>query len=83
MTEHLPHRSQRLIIIKRLACGIALFVGLSGRVEAQSPSPAKATLIKALVYSDTGYFRHPDIPKTNRRLMLLGHENGIDVHVTE
>jgi len=39
--------------------------------------------IRVLVYSDTGYYRHADIPKINRWLVLLGHENGIEVDVTE
>ncbi len=38
---------------------------------------------KALVYSNTGYYRHRDIPAINRWLVLLGHENGMDVDVTE
>ena len=39
--------------------------------------------LKILVYSDTGYYRHPDIPKINRWLVLLGHENGMEVDITE
>ena len=38
---------------------------------------------RVLVYSNTGYFRHPDIPRINRWLVLLGHEHGFDVDVTE
>jgi len=38
---------------------------------------------RVLVYSDTGYFRHPDIPRTNRWLVLLGQEHGFEVDVTE
>lgn len=40
-------------------------------------------LPKILVYSDTGYYRHPEIPGINRWLVLLGHENGMEVDVTE
>jgi len=35
------------------------------------------------VYSNTGFYRHPDIPGINRWLVLLGHENGFEVDVTE
>ncbi|GEP44523.1 Crp/Fnr family transcriptional regulator [Brevifollis gellanilyticus] len=38
---------------------------------------------KVLVYSDTAFYRHPDIPGINRWLVLLGHENGFEVDVTE
>ncbi|MEO6786660.1 MAG: hypothetical protein ABI318_11050, partial [Chthoniobacteraceae bacterium] len=40
---------------------------------------AKEARLKVLAYSNTAYYRHPDIPITNRWLVLLGHENGIDV----
>jgi hypothetical protein len=39
--------------------------------------------IRVLVYSNTGYYRHPDIPAINRWLVLLGHENGMTMDVTE
>lgn len=39
--------------------------------------------LKVLVYSNTGYYRHLDIPKINRWLVLLGHENGFEVDITE
>src|SRR5688500_11709515 len=35
--------------------------------EADTPNP------RVLVYSDTAYYRHPDIPAINRWLVLLGH----------
>jgi type 1 glutamine amidotransferase len=38
---------------------------------------------KVLVYSNTAYYRHPDIPGINRWLVLLGHEHGIEVDITE
>ena len=44
---------------------------------------AKGARLKVLVYSNTAYYRHPDIPVTNRWLVLLGHENGMDVDITE
>lgn len=39
--------------------------------------------LKVLVYSDTAFYRHPEIPAINRWLVLLGHENGFEVDVTE
>lgn len=51
--------------------------------EAPAVAERQAEVIKVLVYSDTGFYRHVDIPKINRWLVLLGHENGIEVDVTE
>lgn len=45
-------------------------------------TPSTADL-KVLVFSGTGWFRHPDIPKINRWLVLLGHDHGFEVDVTE
>ena len=39
--------------------------------------------LKVLVYSDTAFYRHPDIPAINRWLVLLGHEHGFEVDITE
>lgn len=50
--------------------------------ETKPSAPVKAGL-KVLVYSNTAYYRHPDIPKINRWLVLLGHENQFEVDVTE
>ena len=50
-------------------------------------TPAPATpggdRMKVLVFSGAAYYRHPDIPGINRWLVLLGHENGFDVDITE
>jgi len=48
-----------------------------------SPTPPPGTDPKVLVYSNTAYYRHPDIPAINRWLVLLGHEHGIEVDITE
>ncbi len=47
------------------------------------PDASKSSGLKVLVYSNTGYYRHPEIPRINRWLVLLGHENGFEVDVTE
>ena len=43
---------------------------------------ARGPAIKVLVYSDTAYYRHPEIPAINRWLVILGHEHGIEVDIT-
>lgn len=51
---------------------------------ADGPAPAADdSKPRVLVYSNTAYYRHPDIPAINRWLVLLGNENGFDVDVTE
>ncbi|HSH94271.1 MAG TPA: ThuA domain-containing protein, partial [Roseimicrobium sp.] len=45
---------------------------------AKSPRP-----IRVLVFSNTGYYRHPEIPKINRWLVLLGQEYGFEADITE
>jgi type 1 glutamine amidotransferase len=63
---------------------IAIFV-LVGTAYAHEPAPRthEGSELKVLVYSNTGFYRHPDIPKINRWLVLLGHEHGFEVDVTE
>ena len=61
---------------------LALFTGFVSAHD-QKLDSAKGPGLKVLVYSNTGYYRHPDIPKINRWLVLLGHEHGFDVDVTE
>jgi uncharacterized protein len=51
--------------------------------EDHAATRSESNGLKILVYSDTGYYRHPDIPKINRWLVLLGHENGMEVDITE
>jgi type 1 glutamine amidotransferase len=70
--------------VNRLAF-LLIFLFFSGAVlghDAATDFPNNARL-KVLVYSNTGYYRHLDIPKINRWLVLLGSEHGIDVDVTE
>jgi len=61
---------------------ILTFGSITHAHEGDTATPAGGG-IKALVYSNTAYYRHPDIPGMNRWLVLLGHENGFDVDVTE
>lgn len=38
---------------------------------------------KALLFSATGWYRHPGVPAVNGWLVRLGAEHGVDLHVTE
>jgi uncharacterized protein len=64
-----------LLLASCLAAGLTAIPSLQG---AESSSA-----IKVLSYSNTAFYRHPDIPAINRWLVLLGHENGMEVDVTE
>jgi type 1 glutamine amidotransferase len=59
-----------------------LFSGIAQSHESAVPG-TQSSGMKVLAYSNTGYYRHPDIPALNRWLVLLGHENGFEVDVTE
>lgn len=55
---------------------------LVGAHEPTTP-PAPSSDLRVLVYSNTAFYRHPEIPSINRWLVLLGHEHGIEVDITE
>jgi hypothetical protein len=55
------------------------FVALASQAEGDDVKPSK----RVLIFSGTGYYRHPDIPRTNAWLIKLGHEGGFEVDVTE
>ena len=52
-----------------------------GEEKAQKKD-AKAP-IKVLVYSNTAYYRHPEVPAMNRWLVLTGDKHGMEMDVTE
>jgi len=62
-----------------------LLAALCAAAHAHEPARPAATGdgLKVLVYSDTAFYRHPDIPGINRWLVLLGHEHGFEVDITE
>ena len=64
---------------------VAVILLLGGVASAHDPQPGSPTSpnLRVLVYSNTAYYRHLDIPKINRWLVLLGHDNGIEVDITE
>jgi hypothetical protein len=73
-----------LLLILALAAALLGARLLAHDAPATGAAPAtEATKPRVLVYSNTAYYRHPDIPAINRWLVLLGHENGLDVDVTE
>lgn len=68
--------------ILRLIISTLLLGGTALAHDTDRATPGRPGL-KVLVYSNTAYYRHPDIPGINRWLVLLGHENGFDVDITE
>ena len=54
-----------------------------GHDTAATSSQSTGASTKVLVYSNTAYYRYPDIPAINRWLVLLGLEHGIEVDITE
>lgn len=70
---------------KRILIMITAMVLVSTIVLGQekAPLPTKNTKPKVLVYSNTAYYRHPETPRINRWLVLLGNEHGIEADVTE
>ncbi|HEV7406179.1 MAG TPA: ThuA domain-containing protein [Chthoniobacteraceae bacterium] len=64
-------------------CLPALICIWSAAASAADQEAGTAPPIKVLVYSNTAYYRHPDIPAINRWLVLLGQENGFEADITE
>ncbi len=57
---------------------------LSSRLSAHEGEETQATHpIRVLVYSDTAYYRHPDIPTINRWLVLEGDKRHLQIDVSE
>src|SRR6187549_557320 len=70
-------KSRLLFTALLLLCGLFASAHEPSFPSLGGPGP------KVLVYSNTAYYRHPDIPGINRWLVLLGHEHGIEVDITE
>jgi hypothetical protein len=62
---------------------LAFFITLLAPAHEPATPPVSGPGLKVLAYSNTAFYRHPDIPGINRWLVLLGHEHGIEVDVTE
>jgi type 1 glutamine amidotransferase len=76
----------------RMSRRAVLFVALTliagatcGAIAGDEPTAARSgkAPIRALVFSRAGWYRHPEIPRTNGWLVRLGVENGFAVDVTE
>ena len=76
-----------------LSFGLAAWLAL-GLAPSPSPTPALAEdaqgakaaageQVRVLVFSGAGWYRHPEIPRTNGWLVRLGQEQGFVVDVTE
>ena len=59
-----------------------LLIGL-GLSFTRSANPTVQTPIRVLVFSNAGWYRHPEIPRTNGWLVRLGQDRGFIVDVTE
>ena len=75
---------------RRLAGSTFLLVTLAlsstiapGFGDDQASSKAAGPPIRVLVFSRAGWYRHPEIPRTNGWLVRLGQERGYVVDVTE
>ncbi len=73
------HRAFHLLTVLSLAA----FATMALAHDTTAPAAPAGDRMKVLVFSGTAYYRHPDIPGINRWLVLLGHENGFDVDITE
>ncbi len=83
----MPHRRNSLLILPCLTVivvALATFAEKSAAVEEQAaPAPAAAPAKRVLVFSGTGWYRHPDIPRTNSWLVRVLTPAGFEVDVTE
>jgi type 1 glutamine amidotransferase len=68
-----------LLFLPALLCVTSFTAG--GHDAKAAPAPSAG--LRVLVYSNTAFYRHPEIPAINRWLVLLGHEEGFEVDVTE
>src|SRR6188474_3726205 len=68
-------------------CLLLGFSTLALAHETETKSSTKTAksdgLKKVLLFSGTGWYRHPEIPSLNGWLVRLGAENGIEVDVSE
>jgi hypothetical protein len=79
-----PKRAFRGIVATCVAACIALVVvAATGRGAGQQEAKPTEKPLRVLIFSGTGWYRHPDIPTTNGWLVRLGHEHGFVVDVTE
>ena len=68
-----------------LLIGLVATVALAHEKEEKQPAKVATSdgLKRVLVFSGTGWYRHPEIPSLNGWLVRLGAENDIEVDVSE
>ena len=69
-----------------VACLLASLLCPTGRARGHEESDAPKAAgkpLRVLIYSDTGDYRHPEIPALNRWLVLEGTKQGMVMDVTE
>ena len=79
---------KRSTLLFLLSCWFlsSLWVTASGQIEiakGNADRAANGNLERVLVFSGTGWYRHPEIPASNGWLTRLGAEHGIQVDVSE
>ena len=85
------HRRITPLVLPCLLVIIAAFAGFSEKtraveepvVKVQDLVPAPPQAKRVLVFSGTGWYRHPDIPRTNSWLVRVLSGAGFEVDVTE
>ena len=77
-----PNRILPLMAPPCLAIIVAATAASAGGDDRAAVKPDD-TPVRVLVFSGAGWYRHPEIPRTNGWLVRLGQENGMAVDVTE
>jgi len=60
-----------------------LLIPATAEEPTTSPADAKSESLKVLLFSATGWYRHPKIPAINGWLVKFGAENNMELHVSE
>ncbi|MEC8336847.1 MAG: ThuA domain-containing protein [Planctomycetota bacterium] len=79
MSARMPYYFRTACLLFGFLCSID---GAGGHEESNAPETV-GTPLRVLVYSDTGDYRHPEIPSLNRWLVLEGTRQGMLMDVTE
>jgi len=75
-----PSRLLSLIVTHCLAACLAL---AACRADDRTAANPGGKPLRVLIFSGAGWYRHPEIPRTNGWLVRLGQEQGFVVDVTE
>ena len=72
-----------MILTCLFACVVVVFGPAIGCAEDRAEAKPSDKPLRVLVFSRVGWYRHPEIPRTNGWLVRLGQEQGFTVDVTE